>query len=158
MAVVAVTKDPSLIVTSAPTVYVSVGGCALETLPCAPGELFIVMAKEGSTISGLMDSFATSISLALQYGVREQGTAARLARLAAQGHIDEGLARDLLEALHLLMGVRLTHQLQQRDRGLVPGNEVKPSELSTLEREPLRHALAIVGRLRPLKAGRPGIR
>jgi ribonucleoside-diphosphate reductase alpha chain len=34
-----------------------------------PGELFIVMAKEGSTISGLMDSFATSISLALQYGV-----------------------------------------------------------------------------------------
>ena len=87
-------------------------------------------------------------ALALQYGVREQGTAARLARLAAQGHIDEGLARDLLEALHLLMGVRLTHQLQQRDRGLVPGNEVKPSELSTLEREPLRHALAIVGRLR----------
>jgi len=34
-----------------------------------PGELFIVMAKEGSVVSGLMDSFATSISLALQYGV-----------------------------------------------------------------------------------------
>ena len=34
-----------------------------------PGEIFIVMAKEGSTISGLMDSFATAISLALQYGV-----------------------------------------------------------------------------------------
>ena len=34
-----------------------------------PGELFIRMAKEGSTISGLMDSFATAISHGLQYGV-----------------------------------------------------------------------------------------
>ncbi|MCM2268866.1 MAG: vitamin B12-dependent ribonucleotide reductase [Thermoanaerobaculia bacterium] len=35
----------------------------------SPGEIFLTMAKEGSTISGLMDAFATSISLALQYGV-----------------------------------------------------------------------------------------
>jgi ribonucleoside-diphosphate reductase alpha chain len=45
--------------------YVTVGlyedGC--------PGEIFIVMAKEGSVISGMVDSFATAISLALQYGV-----------------------------------------------------------------------------------------
>jgi ribonucleoside-diphosphate reductase alpha chain len=34
-----------------------------------PGELFIKMSKEGSTVSGLMDSFATAVSLALQYGV-----------------------------------------------------------------------------------------
>ncbi|HLB89246.1 MAG TPA: hypothetical protein VJK29_16450 [Terriglobales bacterium] len=34
-----------------------------------PGEMFIRMAKEGSTVSGLMDSFATAVSLALQYGV-----------------------------------------------------------------------------------------
>lgn len=34
-----------------------------------PGEVFITMAKEGSTISGLMDAFATSISIGLQYGV-----------------------------------------------------------------------------------------
>jgi ribonucleoside-diphosphate reductase alpha chain len=33
------------------------------------GELFILMSKEGSTVSGLMDSFATAVSLALQYGV-----------------------------------------------------------------------------------------
>ena len=35
----------------------------------SPGEIFLVMSKEGSTISGLMDAFATSISLAFQYGV-----------------------------------------------------------------------------------------
>ena len=34
-----------------------------------PGELFITMAKEGSTIGGLMDSVATLTSMALQYGV-----------------------------------------------------------------------------------------
>ena len=34
-----------------------------------PGEIFITMAKEGSTISGLMDSFATMTSMALQHGV-----------------------------------------------------------------------------------------
>ena len=34
-----------------------------------PGEIFVVMAKQGSVVSGLMDSFATAISLALQYGV-----------------------------------------------------------------------------------------
>ena len=34
-----------------------------------PGELFITMAKEGSTVGGMVDAFATSISLCLQYGV-----------------------------------------------------------------------------------------
>ena len=34
-----------------------------------PGEIFIKMAKEGSTVSGLMDSFATAVSLSLQHGV-----------------------------------------------------------------------------------------
>ncbi len=34
-----------------------------------PGELFVRMAKEGSVISGLMDAFATAVSIMLQYGV-----------------------------------------------------------------------------------------
>ena len=34
-----------------------------------PGELFIIMAKEGSTVGGLMDCFGTAISICLQYGV-----------------------------------------------------------------------------------------
>ncbi len=38
-----------------------------------PGEIFITMSKEGSTISGLMDSFATAISISLQYGVPLRG-------------------------------------------------------------------------------------
>ena len=45
--------------------YITVGMYEDNT----PGEIFIVMAKEGSVVSGLMDSFATAISMALQYGV-----------------------------------------------------------------------------------------
>ena len=45
--------------------YITVGMYPDNT----PGEIFLTMSKEGSTISGLMDSFATAISLALQYGV-----------------------------------------------------------------------------------------
>jgi ribonucleoside-diphosphate reductase alpha chain len=45
--------------------YITVGLYADGT----PGELFVTMAKEGSVISGLMDSFSTAISIGLQYGV-----------------------------------------------------------------------------------------
>jgi CBS domain-containing protein len=87
-------------------------------------------------------------ALALQHHVREQGTAARLQALQAAGHLDATLARDLLDALHFLMGLRLTHQLRQRAGGALPGNEVRASELGALEREPLHDALAIVKRFR----------
>ncbi len=87
-------------------------------------------------------------ALALQYGVREQGTAARVARLVALQRLQADLARDLVDALRLLMGIRLTHQLRQRAQGLEANNEVRPSALSTLEREPLHDALAIVKRFR----------
>jgi ribonucleoside-diphosphate reductase alpha chain len=46
--------------------YITVG---LYPDTMMPGEIFVTMSKEGSTISGLMDGFATAISLALQYGV-----------------------------------------------------------------------------------------
>jgi ribonucleoside-diphosphate reductase alpha chain len=44
-----------------------------------PGELFIQMAKEGSTIGGLMDTVATLTSLALQYGVPLEGLVKKFA-------------------------------------------------------------------------------
>ena len=87
-------------------------------------------------------------ALSLQYGVREPGTVARLATLVATGRIDADLARDLVDALHFLMALRLSHQLRQRAGGALPGNEVRPSELGALEREPLRDSLAIVKRFR----------
>ena len=44
-----------------------------------PGELFVTMAKEGSTIGGLMDTIGALTSLALQYGVPLEGLVKKLA-------------------------------------------------------------------------------
>jgi len=92
--------------------------------------------------------------LALQHRLRELGTAARLRVLVERGAIDGELARDLIDALHCLMAMKLTHQLRQRAAGEVPGNLVRPADLGSLERDALNHALAIVRRFRALLAQR----
>ena len=89
-------------------------------------------------------------ALALRHRLREVGTAGRLRALAARGKLDGELARDLLDALHVLMGLRLTRQLRQRAAGQPIDNRVRRAELGTLEREGLRDALAIVKRFRAL--------
>ncbi len=83
-------------------------------------------------------------ALALQYRVSALGTAQRLAALVAQGRVEPGRASDLLAALHLLMALRLSHQLRQRGGGMAPGNEVLPAALAPAERTGLRQALAVV--------------
>ncbi len=87
-------------------------------------------------------------ALALQHGVHENSTAARLDRLAAQGHVDPALAMDTVDALHGLMDLRLTQQLRQRAQGGVAGNGITPAGLSAIEREQLRANLASVKRWR----------
>jgi CBS domain-containing protein len=87
-------------------------------------------------------------ALSLQAGLRVRGTVERLDRLAELGVLDRTMARDLTDALHLLMALRLSHQLRARAAGDRPTNEVCPSALALTEREPLRDALAIVKRFR----------
>jgi CBS domain-containing protein len=87
-------------------------------------------------------------ALALKHQVRAQGTVARLQALQATGVIDGELVGELTEALHFVMALRLKHQLRQRRAGGLPGNSVRPSELDTLERDPLQDSLAIVKRFR----------
>jgi CBS domain-containing protein len=89
-------------------------------------------------------------ALSLAHGVRESGTADRLRRLVERRIVDEELGRDLLEALHYLMGLKLRHQLRQRAAGQAPGNLVRPSDLSTMDRDQLKDALAINKRFRAL--------
>lgn len=89
-------------------------------------------------------------ALSLKHQVRESGTADRLRRLVGAGHLDAVLGRDLQEALHYLMGLKLRHQLRQRAAGQRPDNNVRPSELSTMDGDQLKAALAIVKRFRTL--------
>ncbi|VTU21893.1 putative nucleotidyltransferase substrate binding domain-containing protein [Variovorax sp. RA8] len=87
-------------------------------------------------------------ALALQQRLRDTGTAQRLRLLVEQQQIEPGLARDVLDALHWLMALKLTGQLRRKQGGQVPDNCVRPSELGTLERDTLRSALGIVRRFR----------
>ena len=87
-------------------------------------------------------------TLALQYRVRELGTADRLRALVAEGRIDEALARDLTDALHFLIGLKLANNLRQMAEGRPPDNGIRLSELGTLERHALKDSLAIVRRFK----------
>jgi CBS domain-containing protein len=89
-------------------------------------------------------------ALSLQHHVRESSTAERLRRLVELQQIDADLGRDLLEALHYLMGLKLRHQLRQRAAAQTADNLVQPSDLSTMDRDQLKDALAIVRRFRAL--------
>ena len=87
-------------------------------------------------------------ALALQYHVRAVGTVPRLRLLVEQHRIDEAMARDLTDALHFLMALKLRHQLHQRQRGEPASNLVRASDLGTLEREPFKDSLTIIKRFR----------
>ncbi|WP_088286620.1 putative nucleotidyltransferase substrate binding domain-containing protein [Ideonella sp. A 288] len=87
-------------------------------------------------------------AMALQQHLRVNGTAPRLRALVERGQVDADLARDVLDALHYLMALKLTHQLRQKQAGQQAGNLVRASELGTLERDPLHDALGIVRRFR----------
>jgi ribonucleoside-diphosphate reductase alpha chain len=58
--------------------YITVG---LYPDTMLPGEIFVTMAKQGSTVSGMMDAFATAISLALQYGVPLEDLVAKFSHM-----------------------------------------------------------------------------
>ena len=78
-----------------------------------PGEIFLVMAKEGSTISGFADAFAQAISYALQYGVPLQVLVDKFshARFEPSGMTQEprGALRQVDRRLHLPVDVDQVH-------------------------------------------------
>ncbi len=83
-------------------------------------------------------------ALALEHRITALGTADRLAALVTAGHMDEGFARDLTDALRLFMGMKLASNLRQIAEGRAPGNALRLGDLGTLDRQALKEALAIV--------------
>ncbi len=83
-------------------------------------------------------------ALALQYGIEALGTEERLVALREAGRIEPSHERDLIDALHCLMGLKLSSNLRQIEAGRGPDNMLRPAELGTLERQTLRDSLAIV--------------
>ncbi len=91
-----------------------------------PGEIFITMAKEGSTVSGLMDSFSCAISLALQHGVPlkmlcEKFAHTRFEPSGWSGNPDIGFAKSIVDYIFRWLQMRfLTGQQQMLFENLRP--------------------------------------
>jgi ribonucleoside-diphosphate reductase alpha chain len=83
-----------------------------------PGELFITMAKEGSTVSGLMDSFALAVSIALQHGVKlellcEKFAHTRFEPSGWSGNPDIGYAKSIMDYIFRWLQLRFLTGQQQ---------------------------------------------
>lgn len=88
-------------------------------------------------------------ALALKAGIDETGTFDRLNRLKNQGIITESLAKDTKDALGYLMNIRLKAGLfYVRNNEPISPNQVDTELLSTLERDLLKDALAVVKRFK----------
>jgi len=85
-------------------------------------------------------------ALALENGLLETGTTARIAKLAELGVFDAQFARELTQALHYLMTLRLDAQIAEK----ASTSLVKPGEFSTMERDLLRDSFQVVKRLRDM--------
>jgi ribonucleoside-diphosphate reductase alpha chain len=92
----------------------------------SPGEIFITMAKEGSTVSGLMDSFACAVSLALQHGVPlkllcEKFAHTRFEPSGWTNNTDIGFAKSIMDYIFRWLQLRfLTGQQQLLFENLRP--------------------------------------
>jgi ribonucleoside-diphosphate reductase alpha chain len=108
-----------------------------------PGEIFIKMAKEGSTVSGLMDAFATSISLALQHGVPLKVLCEKFAHTRFEpsgwtGNEQIGYAKSLMDYIFRWLNLRfLSGEQLTLFAGLAPKAPQLPASPTILqENEP----------------------
>ena len=90
-----------------------------------PGEIFITMAKEGSTISGLMDAFATSISILLQYGVQLEDLCEKFShmRFEPSGFTNNPSipsAKSIMDYIFRYLALKFLGHAAQTDGGMDP--------------------------------------
>jgi ribonucleoside-diphosphate reductase alpha chain len=106
-----------------------------------PGELFVTMAKEGSTLSGMMDAFATSVSLLFQYGVPLSHLVEKFGHMRFEpagwtGNPEIGFAKSIVDYVFRWLGNRFLSEADRAALGLVRTTEVAnaTSQLELLNR------------------------
>jgi ribonucleoside-diphosphate reductase alpha chain len=112
-----------------------------------PGEIFIAAAKEGSVISGLLDSFALSISLALQYGVPLKFLVNKFvhSRFEPSGYTnnpDIKIAKSIVDYIFRWLAIKYLSHEDQSELG-VNGYHSKEEELATVETVGAKETAAI---------------
>jgi ribonucleoside-diphosphate reductase alpha chain len=99
-----------------------------------PGEIFLKMAKEGSTVSGLMDTFATTVSVALQYGVPLKDLVNKFAHVRFEpsgftGNQEIPIAKSIVDYIFRWLGSRFLSVDEKANLGLIDrsGYESQPA-------------------------------
>jgi ribonucleoside-diphosphate reductase alpha chain len=106
-----------------------------------PGELFVTMAKEGSTLSGMMDAFATSVSLLFQYGVPLSHLVEKFGHMRFEpsgwtGNPEIGMAKSIVDYVFRWLGHRFLTPEEKAYLGLTRTTEVitdVPAQQARLE-------------------------
>ena len=98
-----------------------------------PGELFITMAKEGSTIGGLMNAFGTAVSMSLQYGVPLEDYVRKFShmRFEPQGYTknpDIRIAKSLIDYIFRWLGIAFLPGYKEATLGVLPKERAGSSE------------------------------
>jgi ribonucleoside-diphosphate reductase alpha chain len=98
----------------------------------SPGEIFITMAKEGSTISGLMDSFATMTSLALQHGVPlqllvDKFTHTRFEPSGFTKNPEIPMTKSIMDYIFKWLAIKFLDRESQQHAGVILREEVTPA-------------------------------
>jgi ribonucleoside-diphosphate reductase alpha chain len=111
-----------------------------------PGELFVTMAKEGSTLSGMMDAFATSVSLLFQYGVPlthlvEKFGYMRFEPSGWTGNPEIGMAKSIVDYVFRWLGHRFLSPEEKAYMGLTRTTEIVADPAA--EQQRLEHAVSI---------------
>jgi ribonucleoside-diphosphate reductase alpha chain len=103
-----------------------------------PGEIFVKMAKEGSTVSGLMDSFALAVSISLQHGVPlklfcEKFAHTRFEPSGWSSNPDIGFAKSIMDYIFRWLQLRfMTGQQQFLFENLRPKPAAAPEGVGDL--------------------------
>ena len=112
----------------------------------SPGEVFMKMAKQGSTVSGLMDSLAICMSLALQYGVPLQVMADKLSHMRFDpsgftGNPDIPMAKSIVDYVVRWLSSKFLTEDEKRQVGIVTA-EVRAEAAGEVEASPPTAAAA----------------
>jgi len=115
-----------------------------------PGEIFLKMAKEGSTLSGMMDSFATSVSVALQYGVPLRLFCAKFAHTRFEpagytGNPEIPIAKSIVDYIFRWLAARFLSTEDRDALGIIS------------RREESDDVAALTGTVTPTAAAPPGV-
>jgi ribonucleoside-diphosphate reductase alpha chain len=108
-----------------------------------PGELFITMAKEGSTIGGLMDCFGTAVSMSLQYGVPlevyvNKFSHTRFEPMGFTKNPDIKIAKSIVDYIFRWLGVTFLPGFREANNKMMPPSPGDPPQPGPGETEPER--------------------